>query len=328
MSLTKIISQIKKKNSFLISSHVNLEGDALGSELAFYRLVKALGKDAVVVNEDELPYGYDYLPEVNNIIKYRDNMKTIEFDCFAALDCSDLKRTGEVYRLNSEGKTIINIDHHISNVKFGTVNWVDPGASCASEMVYELYKKLGVKIDRESAMLLYTGILADTGSFRYANTTSRTHKIVAELLKFDLNVSEIYRNVFGNVPFADMKLIAGILNDIRRQHQGKLVWFEVRARVLKKYNKIVADLTDHVLGFGRAIKDVEVVVLFKENLGVNKEVRINFRSQGKVDVNQIAGFFGGGGHKAASGCTVRGNIEDVRKKVLRKIEQALDEQGL
>lgn len=325
MSLKKIIAQIKRHDNFLITSHINLEGDALGSELAFARLLKALGKNAIIVNEDKLPYGYDFLAGVSSIKKYKDSLEGIKFDCLVALDCSDLKRTGEVYRLNKENKPVINIDHHISNTRFGTFNWVDPYASCACEMIYELYKKMDIKPDKEAALALYVGILADTGSFRYSNTTPATHRIAAELLKYGLDVVEIYKNVYGNLPFKDMRLVAYVLNNIQRRHRGQIAWFEARAGLLKRYEPLCVDLTDYVMNFARAIKDVEVTVLFKENLGVKNEIRINFRSQGKIDVNKIAQAFGGGGHKSASGCTIHGKLTEVRKRVLRKIEEALSE---
>ncbi len=325
MALRRIIAQIKGHANFLITSHVNLEGDALGSELAFARLLKALGKTPIIVNEDKLPYGYDFLSGVSSIKKYKDNLEGIKFDCLVALDCSDLKRTGEVYRLNKENKPILNIDHHISNVRFGTVNWVDPYASCTCEMIYELYKKMGVKPDKEAALALYAGIVVDTGSFRYSNTSAATHRVAAELLKYGLDVVEIYKNVYGNLPFKDMKLVAYVLNNIQRRHRGQIAWFEASAGLLKRYRPLYVDLTDYVMNFARAIKDVEVTVLFKENLGVKNEIRVNLRSQGKVDVNKIAQAFGGGGHKSASGCTVHGRIDAVKRKVLKKIEEALSE---
>lgn len=323
MSLKKIIAQIRKNRNFLITAHVNLEGDALGSELAFYHLIKKLGKNAVIVNEDELPYGYDFLPYVDKVVKYRDNLKNINFDCFVALDCSDLKRTGEVWRLNKCDKPVINIDHHISNDHFGTYNWVVPHASSACELVYKLYRQMKIELDELSAICLYAGILCDTGSFRYTNTSALTHRAAADLLKYNINPLEVYRNVFGNYPLSDIKLIAKILNNIQTDPKGKLVWFEAKKEQLKKYKKIRADLSDQVLTFGRQVKGVEVVVLFKENLGPKSEVHVNFRSEGKVDVNQIAKLFGGGGHRAASGCTISGRLDEIKKKVLKKIEEQL-----
>lgn len=329
MSIQKIIKQIKIHRNFLITSHVNPEGDALGSELAFYGLIKSLQKDAVIVNEESLSYGYGFFPEADKIIKYKSNLiGNLEFDCFAALDCSDLKRTGEVYRLISPGLPILNIDHHISNSNFGSFNWVDPAASSCAQMVYELYKKMGVKIDKTIALYLYFGILTDTGSFRFSNTSSQTHRIAAELLDYGLVAPEIYKNAYGNLPYRDMQLVARVLNDIKRSYKGKIVWFQVKSGLLKKYKPLCVDLSDSVMNFGRAIKDTEVVVLFKENLGVKNQVRINFRSQGNADVNKIANFFGGGGHKSASGCTMHGRIDDIRRKVLRKIENTLNEMGI
>lgn len=322
MSLRKVVASLRKNKSFLITTHTNMEGDALGSELAFYGILKKLGKKATIVNEDALPYGYEFLPNTDKIIKYKDNLKEIKFDCFVALDCSDLNRTGEVYRLNSQQKPILNIDHHISNQKFGDINWVEPHASSCSEMIYKLYKALRLPLDRDTAILLYTGILTDTGSFRYSNATSFTHKAISELLKFHLDIPQIYKSIYENIPFADMKLLTRILPGIKQEAKGRVVWFQVKRDMLRN-KKLSFDLSEHVLSFGRAIKDVEVVVLFKENLGVKNEIRVNFRSQGNVDVNKIAQFFGGGGHKTASGATVRGKIDNVRKRVLAKIKKSL-----
>jgi phosphoesterase RecJ-like protein len=290
--------------------------------LGFFRLLRKLGKDALILNEDDLPYGYDFLPDVNNIRKYKANIKGLKFDCFVIIDCSDLKRTGEVYRINKENKPILNIDHHISNEKFGQVNWVEPYTSSCSEMIYKLYKKLKVPLDKETAVLLYTGILVDTGSFRYSNATHSTHKIASSLLKYDINVPQIYKKVYENIPFQDMKLLAKILPNMRREAGGKIIWFQIKKNLLRN-KKLSFDLTEHILSFGRAIKDAQVAVLFKENLGVKDEVRINFRSQGRVDVNKIASFFGGGGHKAASGATIQGKIDQIRRKVLAKIKENL-----
>jgi len=275
-----------------------------------------------MVNEDGIPYGYTYLPEVGVIKKFGKSDMCIKFDCMAVLDCSDMERTGEVARLNKTGKPVLNIDHHISNRKFADVNWVEPHASSASEMVYKLYKELGVAIDKPAAMCLYVGISTDTGSFRYSNTTSLTHKIAAELLRSGLDVPVIYKNIYENVPYQDMKLLADILPGMRRDAGGKIVWFTIHKDLLRNRN-LCFDLSEHLLSYGRAIKGVQVVVLFKENLGSKGEVRVNFRSQGKVDVNKIASCFGGGGHRAASGATVHGALDDIRKKVLARIRKAL-----
>ncbi len=322
MSLKKVVACVKRYKNFLITSHTNLEGDAIGSELAFYRILKKLGKGATIVNEDDLPYGYGFLPAKIDIKKFKKGMKDVRFDCFVALDCSDLKRTGEVYRMNTNNKPVLNIDHHISNDRFGNINWVEPDASSCSEMIYRLYKKLGLSLDRETALCLYVGMLTDTGSFRYPNTTSFTHKAVSELLRYNLDIPQIYKNIYENIPLEDLRLLSRILPHMRISAGGNIAWFQIKRSMLRK-KRLSFDLTESLLGFARAIKDVKVAVLFKENLGVQNEIRVNLRSQGEVDVNKIAQFFGGGGHKTASGATAHGKIEQVRRKVLAKIKENL-----
>ncbi len=349
MSLKKICASVKKYNNFLITAHTSPEGDAIGAELGFYNLIKKLGKRGTIVNEDGLPYGYDFMPGskiIRRLAKgdkdidtfapqyaglsinpkqttaFRPRYRRIDFACFVVLDCSDLKRTGEVYKLNKNHKLVLNIDHHISNRIFGDVNWVDPNASSCSEMVYKLYKQLRLPMDKDTALALYTGMMTDTGSFRYSNTSSFTHQAVSELLKSGINVAQVYRDTYENIPLSEIKLLLKLLVKIEFYCQGKVAGFKI-TRDLFKGRRPCIDLADFVLSFGRAIKGVEVVVVFKENFKSNKEVRVNLRSQGKVDVNKIASLFGGGGHKTAAGCTLHGEIAQVSRKLLAGIREYL-----
>lgn len=323
MGENKICASLKKYNNFLITVHTSPEGDALGSELGFYNLIKKLGKKGTIINEDKLPYGYDFMPGSKFIRLLNKGSKNIDFDCFVVLDCADLKRTGRVYRLNKDNLPVLNIDHHISNSNFGDVNWVDPGASSCSEMVYKLFKKLRQPMDYDTALVLYTGIMTDTGSFHYSNTSSFTLKCASELLKFGLNVSQVYRFTYENIPVSDVKLLLKLLPKIEFYCQGKAAVFQIKKELIRS-KKPAIDLADVLLSFGRAIKGVEVVVLFKENLSNKNEVRVNLRSQGKVDVNEIASFFGGGGHRSASGCTLSGEIKKIVAKVIAKIQESLN----
>ncbi|MCX5712896.1 MAG: bifunctional oligoribonuclease/PAP phosphatase NrnA, partial [Candidatus Omnitrophica bacterium] len=252
--------------------------------------------------------------------KFDHRLGKIDFDVFAALDCSDLSRTGEVHRL-AAGKPVMNIDHHISNSYFGSVNWVQDAASC-TQMLYKLYKKLNVAIDKDSALLLYAGIMTDTGSFKYTNTTAETLKIAADLVLIGINPAEIYNRMYQNIPYEDLLVLTKILPGMKRMEQGRVVWFQIKHDLLR-HKELKLDLSESVLSFGRSVKGVDVVVLFKENLGVRNEVRVNFRSHGRVDVNAIAKYFGGGGHKAASGCTIKGKIDSVRRRVLQKVKESL-----
>lgn len=322
MSLSKSADCIKRNKFFLLTTHTSPEGDALGAELAFYRLLKKMGKQAVMINEDPCPAGYEFLPGMQKIKKFSSNLENIRFDCLVTLDCADLKRSGEVYRLNTQARPVLNIDHHISNQGFGDINWIEPAASSCAEMVYLLYKKLKIPLDKESAICLYAGILTDTGSFHYSNTSALTHKIVSQLLEFKLDIPRIYRSIYENVPYQEMQLLAGILPGMRSAAQGRIIWFQIKHGLLRG-RRPSFDLSENILSFGRAVKGVEVVALFKENLGVKEEIRVNLRSHGRVDVNKIASYFGGGGHKNASGITIRGKINPVRDMVLRKIQEAL-----
>jgi len=322
MSLNEICKSIKKYNNFLITAHTSPEGDALGSQLGFYNLIRKLGKQAIMIIDDQLPYGYDFLPGVGSIRCLGKKLKYIKFDCLVALDCADLKRTGRVCELNQDNHPVLNIDHHISNKNFGDINWVDAKASSCSEMIYRLHKQLGLAMDQDTALVLYTGIMTDTGSFRYSNTSSFTFKAVAELLKFKVNVAGVYRHTYENIPLWQVKLLLKILSKIKFFGQGKIATFSINLE--PSGVKIPGiDLADHVLSFGRAIKGVQVVVLFKNNLKLKSQVRVNLRSQGNLDVNKIAAFFGGGGHKAAAGCTIEDSFLAVRRKVIAKIIQEL-----
>ncbi len=321
MGLNEACKAIKRYNNFLITAHTSPEGDALGAELGFYNLIKKLGKNGLIINEDMVPYGYDFLCANKPIHLLNKESNNIKFDCFVVLDCADLKRTGDVYKLN-KNKPVLNIDHHISNQFFGDVNWVDSGASSCSEMIFKLFKKLRQRIDKDAALALYTGVMTDTGSFRYSNTSSFTFKVASELLRSGINVPQVYRNTYENIPISDIKLLLRLLPRIRFYCQGRVAGFQINKELIK-IKKPSIDLAEQLLNFGRLIKGVQVVVLFKENLGRKNEVRVNLRSQGKVDVNKIASFFGGGGHKTASGCTLIGNIKKIERDVMAKIQSSL-----
>ncbi|MFH0917837.1 MAG: bifunctional oligoribonuclease/PAP phosphatase NrnA [Candidatus Omnitrophota bacterium] len=322
MSLNEICQSIKKYNNFLITAHTSPEGDALGSQLGFYNLIKKLGRRATIISDDQLPYGYDFLPGFQRIRRFGQKSKYIKFDCLVVLDCADLKRTGRVYKLNLDHQPVLNIDHHISNQIFGDVNWVNVQASSCSEMIYQLYKRLHLAMDKDTALVLYTGIMTDTGSFRYSNTSSSTLKAAGELLKLGVNVAEVYRYAYENISPSEAKLLLKFLSQVKFFGRGKIAAFSIDPK-LYGGKRIGLDLADHVLSFGRAIKGVEVVVLFKNSLGPNSLVRVNLRSQGRVDVNKIAAFFGGGGHQTAAGCTICAAPKVVRRKVITKICQFL-----
>ncbi len=314
----KLLSALRKKQNkvFLVSAHISLEGDALGSELAMASLLRRLGKKVIVLNQDEVPAEYSFMPGLDSI---KHGIISPYYDVGVLVDCSDMSRIGKAAKAFKKGRLLLNIDHHISNTMFGDINWVKPNASCASEMVYELFKALNVKINKNEAICLYTGILADTGSFKYSATSSFTHLAASELLKHNLDVYGIYRHIHESLDIHTVKALGAIIDTLKVAQKGKLAWLEVKNALIKKEPRL-SEMTDDIIHFARAIKGVEVALLFKE-IKARSEVRVNLRSSGKVDVNKLAGKFGGGGHKMASGCTLKGSLKDVVNRVIGEAQR-------
>jgi len=289
----------------MITAHMNLEGDALGSELAAYLLLKKLKKKAVICNNDPTPAIYKFLP-FSRVIK--NNVESSRFDTALVLDCSDSSRAGKIKDSLSKADCIINIDHHISNTYFGDINWVEPCASSTSQMLYKICEKLKV-MDKNIAFCLYTGIFTDTGSFTYTNTSRETHRIIYNLMKYNLHPYKIYENLHSLCNPSDLNFIGRIISSLKFSPNGKICWATVTNWQDKNY-----DLTEVTFSIMRLLKDVEVFLLFKK---VDKSrTRVNFRSRSKVDVNRIAKFFGGGGHKRASGTTIEDSMDKAEKKVI------------
>jgi phosphoesterase RecJ-like protein len=302
----------KKENKvFLVFSHIHQEGDALGSQLALVRLIRALGKTAIAINEDRPPAEYSFLPGVSSI---RHPQTLPAYDVAVFVDCSDTSRIGKLARLVRRDRLILNIDHHVSNTRFGDVNWINPGASSASEMVYEIFGALKIPLLKTDAALLYTGIFIDTGSFKYRTTSSRTHEVAAALLRHGLDAYGIYQKLYEDREFDSVKVTGKVLNTMRIEKTGRVAWLEVNAALLQQ-DPTLAERTDDLVGFARAVKGVCVALLFKE-VKKGKEVRVNLRARGRVDVNKIAQMFGGGGHKMASGCTWHGTLKEAVARIV------------
>ncbi|HOX54512.1 MAG: bifunctional oligoribonuclease/PAP phosphatase NrnA [Candidatus Omnitrophica bacterium] len=316
MNLEKVVKALKSNKVFLISAHTNLEGDAICSELSFARLLQKMGKKTFIVNTDKIPELYNFLPGVKSVSKFNGILP--EYQVFCALDCADRERLGKISDFIERDKGIINIDHHKSNVNFGDINWVMPYTSSVCEMIYYLFKKTHTRIDKTSALLLYVGILTDTGSFKYSNTSPETHKIVAELLGKGLSAFRIYQQIYEANPLDEMKILSDIISSFETDKKKKIAWVEIKADTLQKLCSRI-DIADNVFDFLRSIKGVEVTIIFKE---INsRETKVNFRSRGKIDVSKFARIFGGGGHHNASGCNISKGLKDARQIVLKRLKR-------
>ncbi len=318
--MEKVIKAIKKYKKFLITAHINPEGDAIGCQLAMKELLEKLGKTAFIVDNDPVPDHYKFLPGSGAVSNRLDRVP--DFDAAVVLDCPTLKRIGRVNELLTEDKMVINIDHHISNEKFGDVRWVEPEASSAGEMVYLLFKEFGVKLSRNAALQLYIAILTDTGSFNYDNTTSRTHRIVGELLEYGLKPAAVSEDVYERRSAIDINFLGLVLSTIKVTKSGEVAYLEMTKNILKTTGADAAKAEGFV-NYARSIEGVRVAVIFKEDLKKPGIISISFRSKGDADVNKIASAFGGGGHVKASGCVIAGTMSEVKTKVLAKIEETL-----
>lgn len=308
-----IIEAIHKYQSFAISSHRDPDGDSIGSCIALGLALKKLGKSVTYIM-DEIPKKFEFLDDVKSF-----QVSTSEhFDIVVCLDCSNIEHLYNSQSL-SDSVFIINIDHHISNINYGRLNYVDFAASATGEIIYELICKLPIPIDKDMAIALYTAIVTDTGNFKYSNVTYKTHAIVSELYKITDVYWEINNLIFDQNSYERMKIIGKSLENLYLTHQDKISIIALSLEDLKEYNSV--DL-EGIINYARDIKGVEVAVFAKEvepNL-----FRVSFRSNGDYDVSTLATMYGGGGHSKAAGCTIRGNsLKEIINDIIFNIAKDL-----
>ena len=319
MDITKDIKEIKRIidrcTSFIVASHIDPEGDAIGSSLALYFALTNLGKKVCVYNESPLPKILNFLPGSNKIVS--DIYSPDEYDCIFIVDCGDIDRVGKLSK-KLEKLRIINIDHHSTNTNFGHINIVNRDASATGEVIFNFLEKLSMPITKEIAINLYTAILVDTGSFRYSSTSAESFEICSKLMKYGVEPWEVSKNVYESFPYERMKLLGLVLDTLEIFLNGRVAFMYVTKDMFKKVGAS-EDLTEGFVNFGRAIDGVEISVLCKE---VEENVyKLSLRSKGLIDVAQLAIKLGGGGHKNAAGCTVRGSFVDVREKVMAVLKE-------
>jgi phosphoesterase RecJ-like protein len=322
MGIKEIVEAIKKYDNYLISSHINIEGDAIGSELALFYLIKQLGKDAILVNNNSVPDRYKFLPGSDKLIVINNNDKVKRYENVIVVDCPTIERSGRIAPLLQRAKIKINIDHHVSNENFGDFNWVAPEASSCGEMIFNLYKEMRLSINEEIATLLYVAILTDTGSFRYDSTTRNTHRIVGELIKLGVRPAKIYEKIYETKKIGDIELLAKALSTIKVTDNGKIAYIYVTKKMLDDTDT-VADRTDGFVNFARSIDGSEISIFFREDASDPQKIHVGFRSKDRANVNVLASKFGGGGHPKASGCSLKGPLLEVIAKVLKSSEEFL-----
>lgn len=309
---------IRERDDFLLLTHVQPDGDAYGSTLGMAHLLQSLGKGFTIANEDPVTEKFRFLPMIDRF-QVTSEMEH-SFSSVIVLDCGDLQRLGESARLLAEGAAILNIDHHKTNDFFGLTNLLDLNAAATSQIVFNLATFMGIDPTKEMAICLYTGLLTDTGGFRYSNTTVAVHQIAAGLLAAGINPFEISDRVLETLTWNQVQLIREALGTLQRDESGQMAWLVIDRRLLNRLGASDED-AEGLVSYARNVQDVEVGILFREK--VDGAIKVSLRSKYRVDVGEIALSFGGGGHARAAGCTLQGSMEQVQQQVLAKVREAL-----
>ncbi len=320
--LQAIVAALKGSGSTAILSHVHPEGDTLGSALGCHLTLKALGKEVATFNPDPVPKNLRTLPGAAEVI--RADRLPRPFDCYLVVDATDPSRVGGLLSEVPAGSLVINIDHHISNTHFGTYNWVDPEAAATGEMIYHLIEEMGIPLSREVATNLYVAILTDTGSFHYANTTSRTLRVAAALIETGVVPQDVATLLFDQREVEELRFLGTLLTRLQLSSDGTMAWIEVTRETLER-ERVSRDALEDLINYPRSVGGVEVAFLFKEEDGAG--VRVSLRSKGQVDVAAVAKAFQGGGHKNAAGCTVVGSLPEVRERIFQEVRRHFTRTG-
>lgn len=326
-----ILKAIGEHQTFLISSHVNSDGDSIGSQLAFYSFLSELGKKAYVVNTDPVPARYKFLPNSDILKTHTEFNNTIllsDIEVVIILDSGSLDRIGEDLSVQiSSDSIIINIDHHSSNQNFGDHNLVDTDACAAGELVFDIIKQAGAKIGYDRAVCLYTAILTDTGGFKFTNTTSKTHLITAELINEGVKPERISEMVYDIVPYKKARLFGMSLTTLKTSPDSKIAWMSVTNEMYNQ-TQTKAEDTEGFIDYVRSVENVEVALFFREvedgNVKVSLRSKNTDQGSSPINVKDIASEFGGGGHVFAAGSFIGKNLNEAIESVLEKVHKAMN----
>jgi phosphoesterase RecJ-like protein len=319
-----VIAALKDCRTVLISVHKNPDGDALGSQLGLMLALEKLEKKVFVHNLDPVPEIYRFLPGNERITSGPTVPGT--YDAFLVLDADPL-RTG-LFTGTWPARTLINIDHHVTNTKDWAITWLDPEATATGEMIYRLVTTAGISIDRDIALCLYTAIFTDTGSFRYANTTAESMRIAAALIDAGADPWFVTENVYESFAFRRISLLGQVLAGVQRSDDGRIAWVLVTEEMYRQTGASAED-TDNFVNFVRSIKGVEIAILFRQT--ASAQYKISLRSKGRVDLSGMATTLGGGGHRNAAGGVLDGTFAEIRVRVVaaaaRELAVQLDDRS-
>ncbi len=311
MRFSNLFEIIDKNEKFVLTTHLNPDADAIGSQMGMYYLLEALNKDVYLINYSETPYSLRFLDPNNLIQEYSSELHDeiiLNSDVIIFLDLNVADRIADMEMVCKRSKAVkIVIDHHTDPEDFADLQFIYTKATATGELVYDIIKESGkVKLTKQIAEVLYAAIMADTGSFHYDRTTPEIHKIVAELLTLGVQPDKVYEELFEKGTIGRLRLLGSALSSLKQNSTGEVTYMVITKEDLTKNGAVEADIEGFV-GYTLSIEGTKIGLLFNE---LEEGIKISFRSKGKIPVNKFAAEFGGGGHLNASGARLKNSSLD------------------
>ena len=320
-SLAEIIAAVRGADSFLIMSHPNPDGDAVGSTLGVYHLLRALGKKEIVcMNDDPIPRIYSWLPGADVIVRSAERSSRVPASTVIVVDAGSRVRVGKAGDLVEPAAQWVMIDHHLDEHSTGDLAFIDPTYSAVGEIIVELFDEAGIELSREAATCAYVSIVTDTGGFRYVNTTPRSHRIAARLLETGVDAALISSRVFDVMSVSKFEMLRRVLERTQRIAEGRVAYSMLTARDARETAARGEDV-DGLINFPRNIEGVEVGILFRE-VGPST-TKVSMRSRNAFNCAAFLEPLGGGGHAWAAGATLEMPLAEARRMVLEQVRTAL-----
>jgi phosphoesterase RecJ-like protein len=312
-----VAETLKDRRHVLLLNHVSPDGDCLGCTLALARALWARGQRATVASADGVPEMYRFLPGSDRVVRTLPEGEP--FDAVVFMECSSPDRAGDLAARAAGAPVAVNIDHHVSNTGYGDIVLLDVEAAAVAEIVYPIVAALAPALDPDTATCLLTGLLTDSGSFRYTNVRPRTFQVAADLVRAGARPADVYTQVYENRSANSVRLLGLALARMVFSDDGRIVWTAVTQAMLREAGTTMEE-SEGIVGALRAIRGIRVALLFKEEPDA---IRVSLRGAGGVRANVIAEAFGGGGHAAAAGFTARGRLDDVVRETLVEVHREL-----
>lgn len=322
--LNRIAGIIQDRKRFLITSHVDPDGDNLGSQLALRSLLEDLGKEAEIIDPSPVPERYRFLLGWEKIGQANAVPRSLErrpFEVVFVLDAGQWDRIENVAEFIPPLSLVVNLDHHESNPGFGSLALVEPEASSACELLYDLFVRLGRRPTRDQAVALYTGILTDTGGFRHPSTSPKTLTTAAALVEAGADPTWIWEQVWGQLKPERLLLLGEVLSSLSLSAEGQIATLSLSQTTWQRIGVKLEESEDFI-SHAMGIRGVRVAMFVREK--GDGLIRVSLRSRDGVDVNRIAARFGGGGHPQAAGFRASGSLEEINKEALQAVAEALD----